>query len=438
MSRWHELVDKRAALTMEGQAILDSPEGEDGGLSAAQAKRHDEILALLRPDALLAKEISRIEAQREADRAVLSQRDRENGAATSVKIGGVHDRREDDPRGGFAGLGEFALAVRAASTPGGGVDERLLMGGAPTNYLERGGANGEGFLIPAEFRAGIWQLVFEDPLVAQFNWEPTASGRVELMADQTTPWGASGVTARWRVEASQMTPQTFGLTKRSTETDQLYAFVLATNELLRDAPLLDNRIRMKASEAIAWAVGEALIRGTGAGQPRGILTSGVAVEVAKEGSQAADSVVAANIAKMYSRLLKQPGGRAFWIANDDVLPSLISMTIGDRPVWLAPNGLVGNAAPGGTLFGLPVYTSEHADTIGDVGDLILVNSAGYHAIRRTDSPEFASSIHLYFDYNMTAFRWTFEIGGQPFLTSVITPPNSAATKSHFVTLAART
>jgi hypothetical protein len=35
-------------------------------------------------------------------------------------------------------------------------------------------------------------------------------------------------------------------------------------------------------------------------------------------------------------------------------------------------------------------------------------------------------------------RLTFRMDGQPALASAITPPNSANTRSHFVTLAART
>lgn len=436
MGEYQELLQERADLIAEAQRIHAGAAAENRDLTAEEAARDDAIAAQLTK---LNARIGRLERLREHERQAASARLDDSGATypparVGHTISGLHDRREDDPRQGFAGLGDFAMAVRAASAPGGSVDERLRYGAAPSNYLERSGASGEGYLVPSEFRAGIWSLVFADPVLERFSFEPTETGSVELLADETTPWGTTGIVARWRAEGALMTASKPGVKKRRTETDQLYAFVTATNELLRDVPLLNDRLGVKAAEAITWKLAEAIIRGNGAGQPLGILTAAAKVQVAKESGQAADTVVAANVAKMWSRLIKA-GGSPFWLLNDDVMPQLMTMTISNQPIWLPPSAFI--SAPGGTLLGLPVYNSEHADTVGDEGDIILVNPAGYHAIRRTGAPEFASSIHLYFDYNMTAFRWTFEVGGQPYLEAAITPPNSSATKSHFVTLAAR-
>ena len=216
---------------------------------------------------------------------------------------------------------------------------------------------------------------------------------------------------------------------------ELYAFVIATNELLQDAPRFNSRITSGAARAIRWVASEAFVRGNGVGKPLGFLSASALVTVTAEAAQAADTIVAENVLKMYSRLIMGP--RAFWMGNSDILSVLSTMTIGDRPVWLPPTGLVGTPN-GGILLGRPLHFLEHADTLGDLGDLVLVNPDGYQALRRTDAPQFANSIHLFFDYNMEAFRWTFRFGGQPLLSAAVTPPNSALTKSHFVTLAART
>lgn len=48
------------------------------------------------------------------------------------------------------------------------------------------------------------------------------------------------------------------------------------------------------------------------------------------------------------------------------------------------------------------------------------------------------SIHLRFDYGETAFRFMFEIDGQPWIAEPLTPfKGSANTLSPFVTLATR-
>ena len=46
-------------------------------------------------------------------------------------------------------------------------------------------------------------------------------------------------------------------------------------------------------------------------------------------------------------------------------------------------------------------------------------------------------MHLYFDYNTSAFRWTFRLAGQPLISAPIVPAHGGATKSCFVTLGAR-
>lgn len=424
---YQTLLQERADLVKEAEGLAAKAE-----LSAEESGRFDAIEARL---ALVKAALARHDKVREEQRAMAGTPITGPGAAQpGVQITGGQDRREGDPTHGFKGVGEFAMAVKAAMSPGGRIDPRLLIGAAPSNYLESAGTSGEGFLLPTEFRQEIYELVFNDPLVDRFTFEPTSTGAVDLLADESTPWGATGVKAYWRSEGSQMTGTKPGIVRRTTRTDQLYAFVTATDELLRDAPLLDSRIRRAAAQAITWKVGEALITGTGAGQPLGILNAAATVSVAKETSQVADTINAANVLKMFARAIKQ-GGSLFWLANDDVVPQLATMTIGTQPAWMAPSALI--SAPGGMLLGQPIIFSEHADTVGDKGDLILINPAGYHAIRRTDAPEFASSIHLYFDYGMTAFRWTFEIGGQPFLSAPVTPAKSSSTKSHFVTLDAR-
>ena len=94
-------------------------------------------------------------------------------------------------------------------------------------------------------------------------------------------------------------------------------------------------------------------------------------------------------------------------------------------------------APGGRLLGRPILFTEHAKTVGDKGDLQLVNPNGYEAFRKQSGVQFAESIHLYFDYNIRAFRWIFRIGGQPVLSAPVSPAKGSNTKSHFVALADR-
>ncbi len=218
---------------------------------------------------------------------------------------------------------------------------------------------------------------------------------------------------------------------------ELYAFVLATQEVLDDAPRLQNRITVQAANAIRWKAFEAVVTGDGNGKPQGFMNSPALVTVNKEAGQAADTINVANVLKMYSRLLRM-GGKPMWLANSDTLPQLGQLTIGNVPAWLPLNQPLQGAPDGGMFLGRPLIFNEHSASLGDLGDLTAVDLSGYAlATKAGGGLDFAASIHLFFDYNISAFRWIFRLGGQPYLSKPVQPAKGTASKSHFVALEAR-
>ena len=207
-------------------------------------------------------------------------------------------------------------------------------------------------------------------------------------------------------------------------------------ERLAQYRALRTQTQHELAEAYRWLVSEAIVNGDGVGKPLGFFATGSpSVSVAEETSQAASTIVAANVTKMYARLLDYRG--AFWLAHRSTFPQLMTMSLanintGVVSLYTPPAGAP--APNGGMLMGLPVYLTEHCQELGTKGDLILVSPNGYAARKRTPDPEFASSIHLYFDYNITAFRWTFRFGGMPLLSASVAPANGSDNLSHFITL----
>ncbi|TGY87348.1 phage major capsid protein [Marinicauda algicola] len=336
---------------------------------------------------------------------------------------------------GFRSLGEFAGAVQKASA-GRTVDDRLQQFAAPSNFhQEAGGDAGEGYLVPPQFREEIYDLVFSEPdIFTMVDTEPTRSNHVKMIRDETTPWGSTGITANWRAEGTQMSADKLAQKEVGVDLHELYVFALATEELLEDAPRLGDRLTRKAADAIRWKASDAVVYGNGVGKPEGYFESAALVTQAKESGQSADTITAANVLKMYARQLNP--ARSVWLANVDILPQLGTMTIGDQPVWTPPSsGITG--APGGFILGRPLIFTEHAKTLGDKGDLHFVDLMGYYSPQKAGGIRFADSLHLYFDYNMRAFRWTFRMGGRPYLSSPVSPANGSNTKSHFVVLAER-
>ena len=433
-----ELRAKLRQVNADAEAILnDADENADGELSEEQSTKLDALFA--EHDKLKA-DLDRRErlAKQRADMDSSNGRITQPGTPRIEEIG--PNNPDADTTAGFGNLADFARSVHQACAPGGVRDDRLNamidIQGAPTNFHQEAGGS-EGYMVPPAFRQAIWEMVFgEDDLLSMVDLEPTISNAVELVTDETTPWGSSGVQAKWRAEGQQMTPSKLATNGETVKLNELYAFVLATDELLQDAPRLNARLTRKAAEAIRWKASESIINGTGVGQPKGYFNSAAKVTVAKTSGQAAATVTTRNVSNMFSRLLPQGLSRAVWLANSDVLPQLIELVIGQQPIWTPPNAGL-QQAPGGFILGRPVIFTEHANTLGTEGDLQFIDPMGYYAANKAGGIDFASSIHLYFDYGMQAFRWTFRFGGQPYLSAPVSPAKGSNTKSHFVTLATR-
>jgi len=361
---------------------------------------------------------------------------------------------ERDPKGGYRNLADLALEIRTVCRHEAQPSERLsaLYGNRAAGGLVQGPGgvftaaaadphretnSSEGWPIPPEFRTDIWTLVLDgNDLLSLLTMEPTISNAVWMYRDESTPWGGTGVQAYWRTESKKMRESKLETKPEVMELNELYAFVSATDELLQDYPRLNSRLTVGSARAIEWVSSDAIMWGDGVGKPRGWVNSPAVVSVAKETSQAAGTIYLKNLAKMYSRLYRGSGARPLFICNSDILPSLIELTLGTVPVWIPSNAGI-HEAPDGSILGVATKFTEHAQTLGTKGDIQLVDLSGYYGIKRTDGVIFATSIHFWFDTGEQAFRWTFRMGGQPFMSKPITPAHGSNTKSHFVLLDTR-
>lgn len=356
----------------------------------------------------------------------------------------VH-RQPRDPadvgRHGFRSFGEFAQAVKAAVRAGAGqIDPRLTMNAPTTGSTEGVGEDG-GFAVPPDFRAAIMSKVMgEASLISRTDQLTSSSNSITLPKDETTPWQTSGgIQAAWEGEMSVLTQSKIALEQSTIRLNKLTALVPVTEELLEDASGLASYINRKAPEKFDFKVNDAIINGTGAGQPKGILTADSLVTVSKESGQAADTVVFANIVNMYARMYGPSRQNAVWLANQDIEPQLLGMQFPGTgtavPVYLPPGGL--SASPYGTLMGRPVLPTQACQTLGDVGDLILVDLKQYMTATKTGGIRSDVSMHLWFDYDTLAFRFILRVAGQPWWTSAISPKNGSNTLSWAVALEAR-
>jgi HK97 family phage major capsid protein len=346
---------------------------------------------------------------------------------------------EDRGKWGWKHMGDFAQAVRIAASRGGSavVDPRLVMN-APTTYSSEGVGEDGGFAVPPDFRAAIWQKVNgEDSLLSRTDQQTTSKNTIVFPADETTPWDTSGgIQAYWESEAGQITQSKVALKEKTIRLNKLTALVPVTSELLEDAPGLDSYLRNKVGTKFDFKMSLKIIQGIGNGEPLGILKSPSLVSVAKETGQEADTVLSENINKMWSRMYAPCRRNAVWLINQDIEPQLDAMTIGvgvgGVPVYLPAGGL--SAAPYGTLKGRPVVPTQACETLGDQGDIILVDFSQYLTAIKTGNIRTDVSMHLWFDYDVMAYRFIIRMAGQPWWATYITPRDSSNYLSWAVTL----
>lgn len=254
--------------------------------------------------------------------------------------------------------------------------------------------------------------------------------------DETTPWGTDGIRAYWQAEASTGTATKPKLSATTQYLHKMMALVPLTDELIADGPALGQYLNRKIGDSIRWKTNESLLFGAGNGMPIGALQGNAAIVVAKDSGQATQTLTISNLSKMISRLPPGSFGRAIWLVNNDVLPALFTLTLGNYPIYL-PISAGAQESPYGMLLGRPVFVSQHAKSFSSQGDVILLDMSYYRTIKKASGIETATSMHLYFDADAMAFRTVFRLDGQPAITNPIKPANGSNTLSPFIQLAAR-
>lgn len=368
------------------------------------------------------------------------------GAHISVEI-----NADRDPTGGFASFGEFAAAVRFAGLPGNQsrIDPRLAgrfdngrSAAAPGSYGGEGVGTDGGFAIPPVYSSEIFTLsnsLDEGSLLPLTDNVEIESNAMAFPKDETTPWGTDGIRAYWQSEAQAGTATKPKLGLAELRMKKLMALVPVSDELLADGTALNSFLPGKMAASIRWKINEAILFGTGAGQPMGAFNSGALITVAKETGQATLTLQAQNVAKMVARLPEGSFPRAVWLINNDVLPALFTLTLGNYPIYLPAGAAVGGiqGSPYGTLLGRPIYVSQHAKSFSSQGDVLLADLSYYRAITKAGGVQIATSMHLYFDADATAFRAIVRLDGQSKIAAAINPANGSNQMSPFVQLGAR-
>ena len=360
-------------------------------------------------------------------------------------FGQVKDDKAEG-RVGFKSFGHYLHDVRQAGLPTGRPSEVLKswIDKAPS-ALNEGSGNDGGFLVPPAFASEIFMRAYDNSLWDKTTKHTCGSNTNSLSfnaIDETSRAAGSrfgGVQAYWDAEADQATTTKPRYNQVRLQLHKLLAITYATDELIADSgTAMEQHLFNIFGSEVKFKLGDAIVNGTGAGMPLGILNSAALVSVSKEIGQAAATIVYENLVKMYSRVHAPSRANAVWLINQDIEPALFTMALnvgtGGMPVYLPAGGA--SEKPYGTLFGRPVMPVEFCSTLGTVGDVIFADLSQIYSLNKGNT-DMQTSAHIRFDYAEQAFRIVHRADCRPIWASAYTPFKGTATKSFAVALATR-
>lgn len=302
-----------------------------------------------------------------------------------------------------------------------------------------------GFTVPTVVESGIQKYKFIDnPLVSGITRKSSANTPLwkKVLKKQTdSREGISGGAVTYRIpEGGALTLSDVAWETISIPIIKMGTYTKATDELLADSTeniTAELGRDMETSEANK--IMAEFISGTGVLQMEGIQNAPSLVTVAKESGQAADSIEAPNIWKMYNRMYPEFRQRAVFVITPAMANELPEMNVaigtGGSLVWMPAGGISG--APFQTLYGRPIVESAYLpEDVGDLHDIMFVDPSQYWMIDIGSMTD--SSKELFWLTGEQAFKLVSRNGGKMWMPRALpTVPAGSYTQSAVITLAAR-
>jgi HK97 family phage major capsid protein len=470
-ARIHELRAKWDGLVKEANDALTAAqakaEEEGRELSAEERSAQDAFDAQI----TAAKTAYHDEAKKNERLAELGSAGPIPGEIAGADARVVRLRAEDDPRRGFRSHRDFLMSAmenagyrerahvederlrplavldREDKAAAGGLVYMLPEAFTPRGLLAAAGSDEQGvyddryggYSVPTTTLPGMLSTPFEgDPTAGRTTAVPMVTPSVEIVArtDKTHTTSVSGgLTVTRRPETVAATASRLEIEMITLKAASLFGLSYATEEILQDSALtFVAMIAAGFQDQFGAHMLDEKIRGEGGSEFLGFLNSPAKVQVSKESGQAADTIVANNIIKMAARCWGFGG--AIWLANHDTRPQLavLSIPIGTGGVLLYQPAQQERFPD--MLWGRPVFYSEYMPTVGDAGDISLVNFSQY--LEGLYQPlQSAESVHVRFVEHERAFKFWLRNAGAPWWRAALTPNKSSDTLSPIVTLAAR-
>ena len=335
-------------------------------------------------------------------------------------------------RDGWESPAEFFGALLAGTGDG-----RLAKGWTESGPPSEGAAT-----VPTEYAARIFDYALENEVVLpRATVYPMRSDTLKIPGVVTGDHSASiygGCVAGFTGEGTDFSENIPRYRTIELRASKLYCYGEASSEWFDDSVESMAHIERSFVNTAGWKLDWSFLRGSGAGEPLGILNSPCLVEVAIEQAQGLD-VRYANICNMLAALHPASWKRACWVMHPDVLGMLLKMLGGnDAPIAGSAREQVFQVSGDGQfrMMTLPAYVSEKMPALGTPGDILLADFSQY-GVGLRQGMKVEISRDYKFKSDEIASRLIMRVDGQPLWERAVTCADGSKQQSPFVVLAER-
>lgn len=306
---------------------------------------------------------------------------------------------------------------------------------AHKDLVESVGASG-GFLVPVEYRPELLGMVYEqNPIRQRATVVPMRRRQLDIPTiDQTgTTAGQSrqfgGIIATWTEEAATKSETQPAFRKISLVAHKLVTYTEVSDEMLDDDAvglLAVMNGPLGWAGAIRWEEEYTFLRGTGVGQPLGIVNAGATF---RQTRAAANAI---GIVDIFNMVAHHQGENPMWSITRAAMPQLLQLNgpaANPSYLWI----MSARDRMPMSLMGFPVSWTEKLPQLGQEGDICLCDWA-YYLVGDRQATTIESSQHYRFQNDLMAWRAVHRVDGQPWLSAPITTADGSWQISPFVIL----
>ena len=296
-----------------------------------------------------------------------------------------------------------------------------------------------GFLVPTETASKIHAVSIENELVMPRAYvQPMRSNEMKIPAMYIGDHSSNlfgGFEASYTAELGTISENSPKARSMTLSAKKLTGLIRFSSELAADCVGGFDQIVNLCGKGLSWYRDRAFLKGSGSGQPLGILNAPCLVTVDPEVGQGEATIVYENLTKMMSRMFAGSFGNSVWVVHQSAIPQLLGLTI---PIGTGGSHIQVMKESNGqfSILTRPVLFTEKTETLGSKGDILLCDFSQYVVGLRAEM-RFDTSIHAHFSTDELLSRIIERHDGQPLWDSALTLADGSTKVSPFVCLAAR-